>query len=64
MLPRPPQPYGAENSDVKLQNVVTDCTVAFQTLLKRFPHMKLELDRPEWADASMWRRLKSLPVAF
>ena len=35
-----------------------------QTLLKRFPHMKLELDRPEWADASMLRRLKSLPVAF
>ena len=25
-LARPPQPYGAENSHEKVQNVVTDCT--------------------------------------
>jgi cytochrome P450 len=41
-----------------------EAAIAFETLLRRFPEMKLETRRPQWTDASMLRRLKSLPVAL
>ncbi len=41
-----------------------EAVIAFDTLLRRFPGMKLERKRPQWTDASMLRRLKSLPVAL
>ena len=41
-----------------------EAVITFETLLRRFPEMKLETRRPQWADAAMLRRLKSLPVAL
>ncbi len=41
-----------------------EAEIALATLLMRFPDMKIERGRPEWADNAMLRRLKSLPVAF
>ena len=38
LLARPPQPYGAENSYGKVQNVVTDCSAACQTFAFGTPH--------------------------
>ena len=43
---------------------ILEAEIALATLLMRFPDMKIERGRPEWADNAMLRRLKSLPVTF
>ena len=41
-----------------------EATVAFTTLLRRFPDLRLAGERPEWLPSYQLRLLKSLPVLF
>ena len=41
-----------------------EATVAFTTLLRRFPNLRLAQDVPEWLPSYQLRLLKSLPVEF
>ena len=41
-----------------------EAEVAFSALLRRFPHMRLAADAPEWLPSYQLRLLKSLPVEF
>ncbi len=41
-----------------------EAEVAFNALLRRFPHMRLAGDAPEWLPSYQLRLLKSLPVEF
>ena len=41
-----------------------EAEVAFSALLRRFPHMRLAGDAPEWLPSYQLRLLKSLPVEF
>lgn len=41
-----------------------EAEVAFQTLLRRFPNMRLGTESLEWQEHPIFRGLKSLPVAF
>jgi len=38
--------------------------IAFSTLFKRFPHLRLETDVVEWQPSIVFRGLKQLPVSF
>ena len=38
--------------------------IAFSTLFKRFPHLRLETDAVEWQPSMVFRGLKQLPVSF
>src|ERR1700693_3753061 len=38
--------------------------IAFSTLFKRFPHLRLETDVVEWQPSMVFRGLKQLPVSF
>jgi cytochrome P450 len=38
--------------------------IAFSTLFKRFPHLRLETDEVEWQPSMVFRGLKQLPVRF
>jgi cytochrome P450 len=38
--------------------------IAFSTLFKRFPHLRLETDAVEWQPSMVFRGLKRLPVSF
>ena len=38
--------------------------IAFQTLLRRFPNLRLEIDNPQWGGSFILRGLKSLPISF
>jgi len=41
-----------------------EAQVAFSTMLRRFEHLTLEIDEPEWLDSMTFRGVKSLPVSF
>ena len=41
-----------------------EATIAFTTLLRRFPHLRLAQDVPDWLPSYQLRLLKSLPVLF
>ena len=38
--------------------------IAFETLLRRFPHPRLEIDNLQWGGSFILRGLKSLPIVF
>ena len=38
--------------------------IAFETLLRRFAHPRLETDNLQWGGSFILRGLKSLPIAF
>jgi cytochrome P450 len=38
--------------------------IAFETLLRRFPNLRLETDNPQWGGSFILRGLKSLPISF
>ncbi|MEW6733437.1 MAG: cytochrome P450 [Acidobacteriota bacterium] len=38
--------------------------IAINTLIKRFPYIKLTTEKPEWRETILLRGLKTLPVAF
>ncbi len=41
-----------------------EATIAFTTLLRRFPHLRLAQDVPDWLPSYQLRLLKSLPVLY
>ena len=41
-----------------------EAEVAFETILRRFPHLSLATDDLQWQEHPVFRGLKSLPVAF
>ncbi len=41
-----------------------EAEVAFETILRRFPNLRIATDDLEWQEHPIFRGLKSLPVAF
>jgi len=41
-----------------------EAQIAFATLLRRLPELRLETEQPEWGGTFILRGLKSLPVAW